>query len=610
MAVFTAKASGNWSSSGQTTWNEVGVPGDGDTVTIGAFTVTVDVNTTIGTSPNDNTTKVVDKTSATGAIVVAAGVTLTVKGNIGGVNGSTFSMSAGSSLVFDASGSGGTPVYKFINVGFQIFSFVGTSGSRCSVSAVSGRTCSLNVPCSAMTFQYVDFTRVSAFVTTNATTGNIIVEDCAFNTCAKLQITSSSTSNNIKINRNVFTSGTDGSYDFHIDASGATNTGIREITYNAFTNGVFQASGKFFKWIGNLISGRAGWTTLNTTTNRWAEFRDNLVIGDGLANSGNGMIFPANSARNYIVIANGTGNPHYLAGYAMDSGVDNTISQTIFESQTPDLVDTGDCVLLNATCCNGSKIVVKNCIVLPSGYSGATVQGGQIITVYNASTANNTSSQVQALRNTCNQNQTTVVGVGKRAAIAFSEASAGFADQVSAIKGNVVWAATANDGYLAERISGTVDGVITASGADYNWLYNIAAGDNGRGYEDRANSPGQDLWNTGNADGNDAAAAGVDNNQGSGNPQFVDSTRNIASWATARGYGSTYADGVAAVNADRTRIPDLIAYVFEGFKPANASCRNAADDGLCVGAANYSKTSRRLSTLASTTTALATKYAV
>ena len=607
MAAYTATQSGNWSDTA--TWGGSGPPGIGDTATIGAFTVTVNSNTTVGTSPNDATTKVVDKTSATGALVVAAGVTFTVRGNIGGVNGSTFSMGAGSSLVFDASGSGGTPVYKFINVGFQIFSFVGTSGSRCSVSSVTGQTCSLNAPCSALTFQFVDFTRVSAFVTTNSISGNIIVEDCTFTSCGILHLVSPITSNNIKINRNVFTSGTDSNYDLQIDASGATNTGIREIKYNAFTNGFFQVSGKFFRYVGNLFSGRAGWVTLNTTTNRWAEFRDNLVIGDGSANAGNGTIFPSNSARNYFVIANGTGNPHFVAAYAMDSGVDNTISQSIFESQTPDLVDTGDCVILNATCCNGSKIVVKNCIVLPTGYSGATVHTGQLITVYSASTANNTSSQVQALRNTCNQNQTTVGGVGKRAAIAFAEASSGFADQVSAIKGNLAWAATANDGYLAERISGTVDGIITATGADNNWLWNIATGNNGRGYSDRANSPAQDLWSSGNADGSDAAAAGVDDNQGSGNPQFVDSTRNIATWATARGYGSTYADGVAAVKADRTRIRDLVNYVFEGFKIQSASAKAAAHDGMPVGAANY-EPGRVGATLASKTSALQTVFGV
>ena len=36
MATFTSKASGLWSATGQTTWNEVGAPAAGDTVTINA----------------------------------------------------------------------------------------------------------------------------------------------------------------------------------------------------------------------------------------------------------------------------------------------------------------------------------------------------------------------------------------------------------------------------------------------------------------------------------------------------------------------------------------------------------------------------------------------
>ncbi len=36
MAAFTSKATGDWNAAGQTTWNEVGAPVDGDTFTIGA----------------------------------------------------------------------------------------------------------------------------------------------------------------------------------------------------------------------------------------------------------------------------------------------------------------------------------------------------------------------------------------------------------------------------------------------------------------------------------------------------------------------------------------------------------------------------------------------
>ncbi len=49
MALFTSKAAGNWSASGQTTWTQVGVPGNGDTVSI-SHAIAVDVNTTVGAS--------------------------------------------------------------------------------------------------------------------------------------------------------------------------------------------------------------------------------------------------------------------------------------------------------------------------------------------------------------------------------------------------------------------------------------------------------------------------------------------------------------------------------------------------------------------------------
>ena len=601
MTAYTATQTGNWSSS--STWGGSGVPGDGDTATIGAFTVTVDVNTTVGTSPNDTTTKVVDKTSATGALVVASGVTLTVKGNIGGVNGSLYQLNAGAAIVFDASGSGGSPVYCFVNVGFVKLDVNGASGNKCSISSVSGRTFTLAQNYSQLDIEHCNITRMAAAtITFNSVNANII--GCTFTSCGLVTLSSSGTTLTHTITDNTFTSTTGSGGCLSLQFSGTKTSGSRILKRNIFDTLVTHFSIgleiEYNVFLGDLTC---------VATRTWSTNRNNLVIGDSTANGGNGALLTGSVERNYYVNTRSAGNPHFIAPSALLT-VDNIVSQCVFESQSPDQTDTGDCVLLNGACCSSTKVVVKNCVVLPSGYSGSTVHSGQLITVYNSSIANNTSSQVQALRNTCNVNQTSVGGVAKRAAIAFAEASAGFADQVSAIKGNIAWCASANDGYLAERISGTVDGIITASGADYNWLYNIATDNNGRGYRDRANSPAQDLWGSGNADGGDAAAAGVDNNQGTGNPQFVDSTRNISAWATARSYGSSYSDGVDAIKANTSRIADLIAYVFEGFKPANASCRNAAHDGLCAGAANYSKTSRRLSTLASTTTALSTKYAV
>ena len=80
MATFTSKAAGNWSASGQTTWNEVGVPGNGDTVTI-SHAITVDTNTTIGSSPGESAaTKAIDLTGAT--LTISSGVKLTLRGDM------------------------------------------------------------------------------------------------------------------------------------------------------------------------------------------------------------------------------------------------------------------------------------------------------------------------------------------------------------------------------------------------------------------------------------------------------------------------------------------------------------------------------------------------
>ena len=575
MAAFTSKATGNWSASGQTTWNEVGVPGDGDTVSIGAHTVTVDVNTTIGTSPNDTTTKVLDKTSATGSLIIGAGVTLTVKGNIGGVNGSVYQLNTGASLVFDASGSGGTPVYKFVNVGSSKLIVNGTSGSRCGISAVSGYTISLAGSFSQWDVTYCDFQRVAAGTVsinsavnfthnTTANSGNVVFS--LFTTTVSVDISDNTWSS---------TTGTAGA--FQLTHSGVKTSGTRVMARNVFDKFITHNA------IGFTIVDNAFCGGITCVAGRaWELFARNFVLQDGTLNSGNGAVFPASSYRNYFIVANETGNPHFVSATAT-LGSDNTISQAIFEGRTPDLVDTGDCILVNAAATSGgTKIIGKNNIVLKQSYSGNNAYTGTLLTLYA-----NATSVTRWERNTINVDDTSLGGVGKRGAFAFAEAGNGAAGQVEVLKSNIAWGSSASQGYLAERITGTVDGHITASGADYNWLHNLSAGDNGRGYEDRGNTPGQDLWSTGNADGGDAAAAGVDNHQGTGNPQFLDSARNVAAWAVARSYGSTYDDGLTAIKANPVRTADLIMYVFEGHKPTNAACRNAAHDGSCVGAANF-----------------------
>jgi hypothetical protein len=176
----------------------------------------------------------------------------------------------------------------------------------------------------------------------------------------------------------------------------------------------------------------------------------------------------------------------------------------------------------------------------------------------------------------------------RRSAFATSEAGNSGAGNIAKLKSNLVWGTSAGQGYLAERVNNFSQlDVITAANADYNWTHNLSAGNNQRYYHDQ--SSGAPLWSAG-----DAVAAGVDTHQGTGDPQFFDRNRNIAQWAQDRGYGATYADGLAAIKAVPTRTADLVAYVFQGFRPGNFDLRNAAHDGGCPGAANFYKPDRTL----------------
>lgn len=96
MAAFTSKATGNWSSGGQTTWNETGVPGLGDTVTIGnTHVVTVDVDTYVGSFSGTDVT-----ISAGGELDIANSQTLKIYGSMDQVG--DLVMGDGATIVYES----------------------------------------------------------------------------------------------------------------------------------------------------------------------------------------------------------------------------------------------------------------------------------------------------------------------------------------------------------------------------------------------------------------------------------------------------------------------------------------------------------------------------
>ena len=109
-AAFTSKATGNWSTEGQTTWTEVGHPVAGDTVSIGAHTITVDV------------------ASACASITFSAAGTLACGANAVTMT-STFTLNATGTLTASTGGLTGCTACTFNNVvtcsGASAFSVAG-----------------------------------------------------------------------------------------------------------------------------------------------------------------------------------------------------------------------------------------------------------------------------------------------------------------------------------------------------------------------------------------------------------------------------------------------------------------------------------------------------
>jgi hypothetical protein len=592
MATITSAAIGNWSAGA--TWVGGVAPTTGDTAIL-AHNVTVDVNVSVGTSPNDSTTAAI--TLNTGrTLTIAAGVTLTCLGNQSWTSGAGLVMGAGSQLVFDNSASGGSPVYRIIGSGVYTLNAVGTSGSPCGISAIAGQSWEFwngstrYIAFSAVTATSCAFTRmaVGSQAGFQVFSGTTAVLNCTFDGGGTTHFYSTSGSVTLTVDGCRWQNG---SYSANgaikLELATARSSGTRRFNGNV-VDGAFTYVSKDFTIQGNYFRGIL---PIASSSYSWASFRLNFVHATGTENSGNGQnAFGA--SRNYWVVDNSTGNGHFVSALALT--VDCLIEQNVFEAQYPDLVDTGDCVIVNAGATSGSyKVKLRNNITVPAS---AGQQTGQLLTIYN-----NATSVSEHERNTVNVNDTSIVGVGKRAAFAFAEAGNGASGQIAVLKGNLVHGTSASQGFIAERIQGTVKDIITAAGADYNWRYNTSDGDNGRGYTDRGGNA--DLWTAGNA-----AAAGVDNNQGSGDPGFVAVTRTSVSWAVARGYGSAFTDVVTAIKAVPSRTADLINYIFEGNKPTAAGCRNAAHDGACVGAANWHDVTRSLTAMQATVTELSTNW--
>ncbi len=176
-------------------------------------------------------------------------------------------------------------------------------------------------------------------------------------------------------------------------------------------------------------------------------------------------------------------------------------------------------------------------------------------------------------------------------AIKYGETYAGHSGMISSLKSNLAYGVSAGVGLKLQRMStSTTQNIVSAANCTHNGGYQLADGSeygqnpgaSARGYN--CGSTATDIVSSGQLGANDVE----------GDPDFVDDTRNIATWYVA-GLGNTTtgttagdrAASLAILANDPTQIEDLYLWVRGGFVPTNVAFDGTAHDGGDIGAMPY-----------------------
>jgi hypothetical protein len=594
MGAFTSKATGNWASAGQTTWNEAGVPGAGDTVAINAgHVVTATADTTVG----DGTATTVLAVTGIGAKLVVSGCKLTIRGNasFGAYN------SGDVKLYLDVANSGATPggieldgnsgVTPTVSFGYDSMMRIrGVSGTRCffrTKSGTAGNPGVVNSPgvdrALFLDAAYADFSRLgdastpglSAPFLTFWVTGPagythdpFRLDRCAFDACGQIPVATLGYGSpgqvdiDFQLTNCTWTNSV--SSDFlcaiAVKSSLAIADGTRLVDRNQF-NGLavsFPAPKDF------------------TITNNY--FDDNVVGGGGL----NGLwatfdsnfvrdrrgtverVWGGGSTNSFLLynptISDAAGTHLLLVPQGGDSTYDSNVFQAI-GSATADHScigeSEGDTMLRTCT-------VTKN-IMLP-GF-GRLVQT-------NSTDAARTNVNGEH-HSVINHNTGVVDGT-----LGLVSCGAQDAHTIDSFRSNIAYRPTVGTGIYLFKNDDTapVSDVFATSGglplADYNGRYHLNTVTSG----DSSNGTPYSTGLTGVPGTHDVT----------GDPQFAHPTRDLLSWDASLGGAGTLSAALARVQADPTLVKSsLNPYIQAGFAPTNSAFHNAAHDGTDIGAVAY-----------------------
>jgi hypothetical protein len=549
MAVFNSKANGNWSSGGQTTWTQTGVPGDGDTVSISGHRIIVDTNTTIGNLPSSGV-NVIDLYT-TGALVVNTGVILTIRGCFQGQN-SGLTQEAGSTVRYEVP-SGVRYWHRTGRTHNEVGKIVinGTSGNRATFESVGTGVAYIDyngfLRNSLMEATYCDFKRIGDSVEKfvepylNTVNLNFWLRNCTVSGCGSLATpTNMHSGAGFELSNTIFT-------DSAATRSAEINTadspsGLvpRLVSGCSFDKQVDFFAIRGFVIVNNYFnagfsstsaSGVPGWTFYNNFVTK--TFTSSLNYLDSVSGC-------------YFYQKEGGSNPHFVQPPVVRNYI---ISGCIWEHAGDSIV--GDGIVMSSPSFPITGTIVNN-IVLPNPF------GNTSCTLFSA--LGNSNITFSAEHNTYFNNL-----AGTSAQIA--ETYSGHSGMLRSFRSNLAWSATAGTAEILgdSSTNDAPSGYITNCGYNGVWngssiLYEV--------------NPGVI---TNSFTGFDVA----------GNPNFKDRTRNLSTWGAYMGTDGSSGAALTLISQNPTLIPSLVSWVRSGFIVRNSAFNGTAHDSGVIGAMGY-----------------------
>jgi hypothetical protein len=576
MAARTSASAGNWSATG--TWSGGVVPGNGDTVTIN-HNVAVDVDTTVGHSPQAGDATAAIRLSYPANLTVNAGVTLVIRGDLTGAGSNIVIVRPGATMEFDMSAAAtpSTAAYVY-NIGPLGSFYVGnyspvSSGATATVrSNAAGAQARITTGASGDAFAFTDavFSRLGS------------------ESAAALNLSASANSWTImKFNRVTFDQ-----YCGQLTVGGVHSGGTFEMNDCRFeqTTGSINVGGGYGRYCSAMITpgGAASGTrpvngcyfnraaifvapsTMAITRcmfmnspvcvsggSRWHSFENNFVTHLGQETVG----ILGNTKDCYVIAClPWVDNPHWWGLAEASHTAETTFDGVVFDPfSITQASDSGEVFMLGNPA-TAQVLNIKRCLMLPgeNTVSGKTDKACAGAMVWIGSASPNLSLKLNhntafMSRPSSNTFVTSMCSMGEN-----HTPAAGVVDE---FRSNLAWSSDVAGAKLCldNGKNGSVANTVSEGAALYNGGYNLATV--------APLAAGYDYISTGTAPGTGDVI---------GNPQFVAPYRNIKTWAQSLGLsGSTAVElkdaAIAYLGADMTRLDALLAHVRAGSAPTNTA---------------------------------------